>query len=496
MRSLFLTTLAAMAAPSLLHFARTLNQDPPYRTSHALDRRFELSRKNPEPRRGSYLITRDEASSAQIEVTVHNARAHPISTYVTGVNSTSLEYLMLYNEKNGTFKWKVKPSGYESNSANAYYFTQSDSHYEIRVEANKTGVFYIPTYAASGRIYIANDTLRFGTNPGGSTAGFVEPSASNIDLPEYNHAWQFMEFTWTRGQFWINLSNLDFVSIPLGMTVVSKNTGSAKTVPGLVSNGTALVCKALTKQADADGYNWKDLGIFDNDNHLVRVLSPDQYLSTHAADPLNGYYDNYVDAVWEHYNKTNLTIYTQDSNSQATSSNDLEKGSKVPLGEHVSCRVDDDERLHCYNPTSGKSYNFQKPTTKEIFGCVQDGKTFQVKSDNTKDWTQPEIVPRLCAAFHRSTLLRDGGNIQPYSNGNNTAADYYCNNDPNNQYCVDNITNHYARVVHDHEIEGMGYAFAYDDTNPIGKGLTNASANAAGLISDPNPASITITVGL
>lgn len=402
---------------------------------------------------------------------------------------------MLYNEDDGNFRWKVKPTGDQSNNLNAFYFTESDSHYEIQVQANSNGSLYFPAYSAGGRIYVSDDTLRFGTNEGGSTAGFVTPSASNMGLPEYNRTWQFIEFTWTQGRFWINLSNMDLISVPLGLTVTSKPpVSTSTTVPGLVSNATALVCEALTEQANKDRYNWKDLCIWDGDGNLVRVISPGQFLSLNATDPLNSYYDTYVDAVWDHYNKTNLTIYTQDSNPQATNVSGPHKGNKTALGEYVTCRVDDTEMLNCYNPTSGKSYAFLKPTTKEIFGCIQDGNTFQVFFDGTSDWIQPEIVPRLCAAFHRSTLLRPGGDSQPYLNGTNTADDYYCQNDDMNLYCTNNITNHYARIVHEYEVEGMGYAFAYDDTNPIADDLDNASANAAGVISDPSPALILITV--
>lgn len=490
-------TMATMVAFSFLDWARPMKVNPPYPiTTHGLDKSPDQSWKYPEPRRDSYLVTRDQSNSTQIQITIRNRRENPVYTYVTGVNPQNSEYFMLYNEGRGNFKWEVKPSGNESNNANANYFTESKSNYEILVNANNSRSFYIPTYAAGGRIYIADKALRFGTNQGGPTMGFVEPSPSNTELPEFSYPWQFIEFTWIQDQFWINLSNMDLVSIPLGMTVTSKNTGnSVQTVPGLVSNATALICEALTNQTTTDGYNWRDLCIRDENYRLIRVLSPDQFLSMNATDPLNKYYDKYVDAVWERYNKMNLTIQTQDSNSQATNANDADKGIKSSPGNQVSCRVGDDKILHCYNPASGKSYVFPKPTTKEIFGCTQDGNTFQVMPDNTADWTQAEIVPRLCAAFHRSTLLRDGGNIQPYVNGTNTAEDYYCNNDATNQSCIGGTTNHYARIVHEYETEGMGYAFAYDDTNPIAEGLNNASANAAGLISDPNPASVVITVG-
>lgn len=92
-------------------------------------------------------------------------------------------------------------------------------------------------------------------------------------------------------------------------------------------------------------------------------------------------------------------------------------------------------------------------------------------------------MPRLCAAFQRSTLLLEGGEQQP--NANVSAANYY----------QVKTTNHYARVIHEHEVEGMGYAFSYDDTNPVGSGLDNATANAAGLIKDSSPDLLYVVIG-
>lgn len=498
MRPLSLGTLAAMAtmgACSLFHSEQSATLKHPYPPFDHVDEAIQLPRNHPDLRWDPDQITHDDFS-AGLQVVIQNNRSNAIYTYVTGVNTTSGDYLILRKGSNGTFNWAVKPSGNESTNANAYYFTESDSSYEIRAKTNHNTSFYIPSYAAAGRIYISDNTLRFGTNEGGPMAGFVAPSVSNPGLPEYSHAWQFVEYTWTQDEFLINLSNVDLVSIPIGFAVASKNESKSVYVPGLVENATALVCEALSNQTIEDGYNWKDLCIWDQNHELIRVLSPEQYLSMNATDPLNHYYDEYIERVWSYYSTTNLTINTQDSRSEDTGSNNPHHGIKTAVGQQVSCMVGNDMQLHCYNPTSGTRYAFSKPTTKEIFGCIQDGNTFQVGQNAMADWTQAEVVPRLCAAFHRSTLLRPGGDVQPYLNGSGTADEYYCKKDPTMTYCPRNTTNHYARVVHEHEQSGMGYAFAYDDTNPIADDLDNASANAAGLISDSNPASIFIIVGI
>ena len=84
------------------------------------------------------------------------------------------------------------------------------------------------------------------------------------------------------------------------------------------------------------------------------------------------------------------------------------------------------------------------------------------------------IVPRLAAAFNRSTLLIDAD--QP--DGENPAV-YYANP----------VTNHYARIVHATSLDGRGYAFPYDDVAPTG------GADQSGSVSSGSPAGLAITLG-
>lgn len=84
------------------------------------------------------------------------------------------------------------------------------------------------------------------------------------------------------------------------------------------------------------------------------------------------------------------------------------------------------------------------------------------------------VVPRLCAAFERGTLLLPGGNVQP-SLGNSS-------------YYQESPCNHYSRLVHKYENDGLGYAFSYDDVNPTGE---NEAGVVAGL--DPQVCAISIS---
>ena len=81
----------------------------------------------------------------------------------------------------------------------------------------------------------------------------------------------------------------------------------------------------------------------------------------------------------------------------------------------------------------------------------------------------------LCAAFNRGTLLLSGGHIQPGLG----ATSYY----------TVMPSNWYSKFVHQHETDGKGYAFPYDDVNP------NVGIDQAGVVAGPNPKLLTVTVG-
>ena len=85
------------------------------------------------------------------------------------------------------------------------------------------------------------------------------------------------------------------------------------------------------------------------------------------------------------------------------------------------------------------------------------------------------VVPRLCAAFNRGELLISGGDVEPSL--------------PPTKYYTNHVNNHYSRLVHEMEADGIGYAFSYDDVAP------NNMANQAGLILANNPTLMTIIVG-
>ena len=295
-------------------------------------------------------------------------------------------------------------------------------------------------HLAGARLWFSIGTpLTFLLNPG---PALVEPSVTNSSDPNINLQWDFAEFTYNTAQLFVNISMVDFTSIPIGLALTD-TAGATQTVGGLPAGGVDQVAAGLSAQQSADGNPWTDLVVTSGGQNL-RVLSPQNGLVGNAGF-LSGYYDSYVSQVWSKYAAQTLTIDTQ-----AAAGN---------VAGQVSGGV-------LTFPGGG---SFAAPTTADIFSCSTG--PFSTAGANAEALA---IIPRLAAAFNRSTLLIDAN--QP--DGENP-ADYYQNA----------VTNHYARLVHAAAADGLGYAFPYDDVTPDG------GVNQSGAVSSGSPSVLTVTVG-
>lgn len=294
-------------------------------------------------------------------------------------------------------------------------------------------------HIAGGRLWFVRDAkLTFYLNPG---PALVEPSSSNPSDANYNLYWDFCEFTWNSSQLYVNITYVDFVSLPIALTLTN-TSGTSKSVQGLPSDGLATICTALKTQNSNDSAGWDKLIVTTNGNNL-RAVSPNTGITLDNS-LFKTYYDSYVDQVWSKYTNDTLTVNTQGSAGDVTA--------KVSNGKL----------------TFSSSISYDQPSTADIFS--NSSGAFAVSGDGTKD----AITARLAAAFNRSTLLTNTN--QP--NGE-TVANYYQNA----------VTNHYSRICHATNLDNRGYAFPYDDVAP-----TNGD-DQSGSVYDPNPQLLTVTVG-
>lgn len=103
---------------------------------------------------------------------------------------------------------------------------------------------------AGGRVWFSiGAPITFLLNPG---PGLVEPSVTNPSDPNTNIMWDFCEFTFNSSQLYANITYVDFVSIPISMTLTN-TSGATQHISGMPANGLATVCNGLIAQNNADG---------------------------------------------------------------------------------------------------------------------------------------------------------------------------------------------------------------------------------------------------
>jgi hypothetical protein len=308
-------------------------------------------------------------------------------------------------------------------------------------------------HIAGGRIYFSiNQPLTFFLNPG---PALVEPSVTNPSDPNINLHWTFCEFTYNPAQLYANISYVDFVSsIPLALNLSTRSNQNLS-VGGLKANGLSQVATSLQQQQSRDGKPWGNLIVRTAQGQNLRVLSPNlgQVGNPHL---FAGYFEPYVDQVYLRYANQSLFIDTQagfgtvSATTAGSTLNVTSASTSSPAGKATV--------LHPFN----------KPSTSDILTCSTG--PFATGSN-------PEInaiIPRLAAAFNRSTLLKTDRAPAPQST-----------------YYQENITNHYSRVVHEANVDGRGYAFPYDDVAPNG-GRDESGSVFAG---DPSVWTITLSGG-
>ncbi|KAI9663292.1 MAG: hypothetical protein M1821_008340 [Bathelium mastoideum] len=377
------------------------------------------------------------SGSGQLSIQMVNNFAGSVNAYVTGLDPNNQLVLL---QTDGTWLYP------QSNGASTPQPISGNVAIPLGAQGSTTTIT-LPDYISAGRVWFAaNGELQFFTVQGASGPSLVEPSSVNPQDPSADVNWGFVELTNTEeGGLYCNISYVDFVGLPLGMSV----TGSAGTqnALGLPANAVTSICNDLKTQAAADGQPWDQLCVSDSNGNPLRIIAPSDYASVNPS-AFSDYWTDYVNQVWQTYSSQPLTINTQ-----------------AAAGD-VTCTVSGGT-LNC----EGDNRGYAQPVASDIWGC--NSGPFAIESgDNAVHYA---VVPRLCAAFDRSTLLMSGGNAQPSLDSNS--------------YYTTSPTNRYSQFVHKYELDGRGYAFPYDDVNADG------SANASGELSDARPQSLTITVG-
>ncbi|KIX04487.1 uncharacterized protein Z518_05357 [Rhinocladiella mackenziei CBS 650.93] len=368
------------------------------------------------------------AMGTTLNIALQNQTTSRIAyAYITGraIDNNNALFLLLADGK--TPFYPTSPSAIGS---------QIPQNCAIPLGAPGNSVTVTVPHIAGGRIWFSIDSpLTFLLNPG---PALVEPSVTNYSDPNININWAFAEFTFNSDQLYANISYVDFVGLPVALTLTTLG-GATQHVSGMPPNGLDQVCNGLLAQHAADGQGWDQLIVSHNGRNL-RALSPNQGMVTNPTLFAN-YYDDYVNKVWAKYSSQSMSIDTQAS-----------------FGT-VSAQV-------ASGTLSFGGSQFTKPSTRDIFSCSTGPFATGANAETNT------IIPRLAAAFNRSTLV---------------VADSFPAD--KSLYYKDPITNHYSRIVHQANLDGKGYAFPYDDVQPSG------GPDQSGEVHAGDPKLFTVTVG-
>ncbi|KAK0252496.1 hypothetical protein LTR91_004947 [Friedmanniomyces endolithicus] len=389
----------------------------------------------------TFKIAEDIAvSNGRLPLALVNNFAGAINAYVTGLDSNN-QLVML--QPDGTWLYPVcDPSISTPQPVNA------NVAIPLGGQGSTTQVT-LPGYISAARVWFAAGSLEFFTVYSSASNGpsLVEPSAVNPSDPSAAVSWGFVELTNTAdGGLYANISYVDFVGLVLGMSLLSGD-GSVQAAHGLQATAVASICSLLEAQSARDGMPWTDLCQVDASGKPLRIIAPSDHVASNP-DAFSDYFTDHTNEVWTYYSTNTLTIDTQ-----------------AAAGK-VACTVQGDQ-LTC----AGDNRGYARPLAGDIFGC--NSGPFAIEAGDND--VHRAIVPRLCAAFDRTTLLMTGGDSQPGL--------------PSTSYYQSAPTNWYSAFIHQTEVDGKGYAFSYDDVNPDG------DVNQSGVVADGDPRVLTVIVG-
>lgn len=454
------------------------------------------------------------AANPNVEITIHNTlnTNKVLYVYITGLPNNNIDGSQAILKADGSAAWDVLDAQGSEIPVNI----TTDVAFRVAAAYNSTTTLTLPSYVAAARLYIVEGAempwQMVATNDGATTS-IVQPVATTPGTTAYDNRWGFVEFTSTDGEFFVNLSFVDFVSLGLGISVIDDGTRVEYVVPGLsptlkaleaaegtahasseslspkYHNGTPIahttttttthlssssssssrpalvrrpesaapalvtntttadileaICASLQAQSQKDGNAWDKLCIYANTTTtspetVLRILSPQDGLQQDIPFASPSYYETYISRVWSHYTNNN-TLYIDTQNPDlGTLNSTLVPCTVDPSTQHLLC--------------AGATTPMPRPVTSDIWGCNTGA--FAINDTAQDDDVFKAVVPRVCAAFVRSTLLLGGGNVQP--------------GPANSTFYQNEVTNHYARILHEHEGVG-GYAFPYDDVGVYGE---------------------------
>ncbi|GAA1416500.1 glycoside hydrolase family 64 protein [Streptomyces thermospinosisporus] len=275
----------------------------------------------------------------------------------------------------------------------------------------------------SGRIYVAlGEKLKFkAVADGNGNAALQFPAGWVESDPNFGVLHDCAEFTFNSSGMFCNTTMVDMFSVPLSLRLTGADDQTTGTVR---EGGRAAAFEAMRKDEVFSKLVVDDTRIIAPGHGLDAGLFPKDYLAP------------YIDEVWSTYTGQDLKVTTN-------------------AGTFTG-RVRGD-RFTFDGPAQ---VSFGKPSTRDVLFC--DG---ALAAPN--DGTTGPVAAVLGAAFNRTTLLSHPE--QPTT-------------EPGEFYRTE-LTNHYAKAMHEATEDGKAYGFAFDDV-----------ADFASYIQDTAPTGLRLTL--
>ncbi|WP_432057140.1 glycoside hydrolase family 64 protein [Streptomyces sp. bgisy022] len=298
-----------------------------------------------------------------------------------------------------------------------------DGFTDYAIELAGSGETRLSLPHMSGRIYVAlGGRLKFkAVADGDGNAALQYPAGWVESDPNYGVLHDCAEFTYNAAGMFCNTTMVDMFSVPLSLRL----TGADDQTTGTVRDGGRAA--AFETVRGLEGYS--RLVVDD-----TRIIAPGHGLDAGLFD--KDYLAPYIDEVWSTYTGRDLKVTTN-------------------AGTFTG-RVRGD-RFTFDGPAQ---VSFGRPSTRDVLFC--DG---ALAAPN--DGTTGPVAAVLGAGFNRSTLLSHPE--QPTTD----ASDFYRTD----------LTNHYAKAVHEATEDGRAYGFAFDDV-----------ADFASYIQDTAPTGLRLTL--
>lgn len=366
----------------------------------------------------------------------------------------------------------------------------------------------------SGRVYVTiGDSITTTVIGSGAGASISDPNISTAHDPNYYRIYDKFESTYlpyvtgTPGNnpLFINITSVDFVSIPMALTLDLKSAAKSSGPVGYVKSR-ATINETLATYLVGEGWPSLLQGL---DGNLIRVVAPNKGLETgERGDPgfPTDYFDGYLRRIWAHYSHATEANRGNTLTIDATEILPAEQqaaGKTLKYMGYVDaspCPVEISAAdMKACAPYSGHStvtnaFCFKKVSVNGLLESASQPDFIPVLMPTTesmisgdKELCAPNKTPRSIIARDLNALLNRGllpiAGATTVNDKDRSATGFWPSHKPFYNFSPWPTTaktdyNAYARVLHGLATGGI-YAFAFDDVGGDDSTLSDNSAVAA-----------------